>query len=74
MKKPRKSKINRIIKENSVLSNDWLLKKYFDVLFNDVLGSQAEWMEEAGWEEIDVRERRMYEDYTNSILRMFSEM
>ena len=63
MRKLRKSEINRIIKENSILSNDELLKKYFDILFNDVLGSQAELMEEAGWEESDVRERREYENY-----------
>lgn len=63
MRKLRKSEINRIIKENSVLSNDELLKKYFDILFNDVLGSQAELMEESGWEESDVRERREYEHY-----------
>ena len=63
MRKLRKSEINRIIKENSVLSNDELLKKYFDILFNDVLGSQAERMEESGWEESDVRERREYENY-----------
>lgn len=63
MRKLRKSEINQIIKENSVLSNDELLKKYFDILFNDVLGSQAERMEESGWEESDVRERREYENY-----------
>lgn len=63
MRKLSKSEINRIIKENSALSNDELLKKYFDILFSDVLGSQAELMEEAGWEESDVRERREYENY-----------
>lgn len=63
MRKLRKSEINQIIKENSGLSNDELLKKYFDILFNDVLGSQAERMEESGWEESDVRERREYENY-----------
>ena len=63
MRKLSKSEINKIIKENSVLSNDELLKKYFDILFSDVLGSQAELMEEAGWEESDVRERREYENY-----------
>lgn len=63
MRKLRKSEINRIIKENSVLSNDELLEKYFDILYRDVLGSQAEKMEEAGWEESDVSERREYEHY-----------
>lgn len=63
MRKLRKSEINRIIKENSALSNEELLKKYFDVVYGDALGSQAERMEEAGWEESDIRERREYEDY-----------
>lgn len=63
MRKLRKSEINKIIKENSSLSNEELLKKYFDIVYDDVLGSQAERMEEAGWEESDVRERREYENY-----------
>lgn len=63
MRKLRKSEINRIIKENSALSNEDLLNKYFDIVYHDVLGSQAEQMEEAGWEESDVRERREYENY-----------
>lgn len=63
MRKLRKSEVNRIVKENSALSNEELLKKYFDIVYDDVLGSQAERMEEAGWEEIDVRERREYEHY-----------
>lgn len=48
MKKLRKSEINRIVKENSALSNDDLLNKYFDLLYHDVLGSQSERMEDAG--------------------------
>ena len=65
MRKLRKSEINRIIKENSVLSNENLLNKYFDIVYNDVLGSQAEQMEESGWDESDVKERREYEHYMN---------
>ena len=63
MRKLRKSEINRIIKENSALSNEELLNKYFGLVYNDVLGSQADLMEDAGWEEVDIRERRMHEDY-----------
>lgn len=63
MRKLRKSEINRIIKENAALSNDDLLNKYFDIVYHDVLGSQAERMEDAGWEESDIRERREYENY-----------
>ena len=65
MRKLRKSEINQIVKENSDLSNEELIKKYFDIVYQDVLGSQADRLEEAGWEEIDVRERREYEDYMN---------
>ena len=63
MRKLRKSEVNRIIKENAVLSNENLLNKYFDIVYNDVLGSQAEQMEDAGWDETDVKERQKYEDY-----------
>lgn len=63
MRKLRKSEVNRIIKENSALSNTDLLDKYFDLVYDDVLGSQAERMEEAGWEEIDIREQREHEHY-----------
>ena len=63
MRKLLKSEINRIIKENVALSNEDLINKYFDIVYHDVLGSQAEQMEEAGWNESDVKERREYEDY-----------
>lgn len=63
MRKLRKSEINQIIKENSALSNEDLLNKYFDLVYNDVLGSQAEQMEDAGRNESDVKERREYEHY-----------
>ena len=45
MRKFRKSEINRIIKENIALSNEDLLNKYFDLIYRDVLGSQADRME-----------------------------
>ena len=63
MKELHESEINRIIKTNAVLSNDELVRKYFDILYNDVLGSRADLMEEAGWGDLDVRDRREYEDY-----------
>ena len=47
MRKLRKSEINRIIKDNAALSNEDLLNKYFELVYHDVLGSQAEQMEEA---------------------------
>ena len=63
MRKLRKSEVNRIIKENSALSNEDLVNKFFGIVYNDVLGSQAGRMEDAGWDESDVKERREYEDY-----------
>ena len=63
MRKPRKSEVNRIIKENKALSDEDLLHKYFDLVYRDVLGSRAERMEDAGWSESDVKERREYEHY-----------
>lgn len=63
MRKLRKSEINRIIKENAALSNEDLLNKYFDIVYRDVIGSQADRMEDAGWEESDIQERREYENY-----------
>lgn len=63
MRKLRKSEVNRIIKENSALSNEDLLNKYLDLVYHDVLGSQAARMEDAGWDEPDVKERREYEEY-----------
>ena len=57
MRKLRKSEVNRIIKENSALSNESLINKYFDLIYRDVLGSQADRMEDAGWNESDVKER-----------------
>ena len=70
MRKLRKSEINRIIKENSALSNEDLLNKYFDIVYSDVLGAQAEQMEESGWDESDVKERREYEHY----MRCYSDI
>lgn len=77
MRKLRKSEINRIIKENSALSNEDLINKYFDIVYHDVLGSRAESMEDAGYEESDVQEQREYEDYmdcyTDILERMLQE-
>lgn len=74
MRKLRKSEISRIIKENSALSNDEILKKYFDIVYHDVLGSQADLMEDAGWDESDVKERREYEEYMDCHTDILAEM
>ena len=74
MRNLRKSEVNRIIKENAVLSNENLLNKYFDIIYHDVLGSQSEQMEEAGWDESDVKERREYEHYMGCYSDVLEEM
>nr|DAJ55452.1 MAG TPA: hypothetical protein [Caudoviricetes sp.] len=63
MRKLRKSEVNRIIKENKALSDEDLLHKYFDLVWRDVLGSRADRMEDAGWDESDIQEQREYEHY-----------
>ena len=77
MRKLRKSAINRIIKESAALSNEDLVNKYFDIVYHDGLGSQADRMEDAGWDELDVKERREYEEYmdcyTDVLHRMLLE-
>ena len=74
MRKLNKSEVNRIIKENAVLSNEDLLNKYFDIVYRDVLGSQAEQMEDAGWDESDVKERREYEHYMSCYANILEGM
>lgn len=74
MRKLRKSEVNRIIKENSALSNTDLLDKYFDLIIRDCLGSRAEQMEEAGWCESDVKERHEYEHYMDCYTDILAEM
>ena len=74
MRKLRKSEVNRIIKENAALSNEDLLNKYFDIVYHDVIGSQAEQMYEAGWNESDIKERREYEHYMGCYADVLEEM
>ena len=74
MRKLRKSEVNRIIKENAALSNEDLLNKYFDLVYDDVLGAQGEQMEEAGWKESDVKERREYEHYMSYYTDILEEI
>ena len=74
MRKLRKSEINRIIKENAALSDADLLDKYFGLVYNDVLGSQADRMEDAGWDESDVKERREYEEYIDCYTAVLHRM
>ena len=61
MRKLHKSEMRRGSGGNAALSNEDLVNKYFDIVYHDVLGSQAEQMEDVGWNESDVKERREYE-------------
>lgn len=63
----KKSAHSKLIKEYSTWTNEQLENEYWNLLCNDVLGSQAEAMAEAGWEDIDVRERREYEDWAGEV-------
>ena len=54
----KKSERNKLIKEYSAWTDKQFENEYWNLLYNDVLGSQAEAMAEAGREDIDVRERR----------------
>lgn len=73
MRKLRKSEINRIIKENSALSNEELLNKYFDMIFSYVFGA-LDLVKEAGWEEVNVRERQRREDYMSCYVHILEGM
>ena len=74
MRNLRKSEVNRIITDNTALSTEDLLNKYFDLVYHDVLGSRAEQMEDAGWNESDVKERREYEHYMNCYTDILERM
>lgn len=70
----KKSERNKWIKEYSAWTDEQLENKYWDLLYNDVLGSQSEAMEEAGWEDIDVRERREYEDWADEVTNIIQSI
>ena len=74
MRRLCKAEINQIIKGNTVLTNENLLNKYFEIVYNDVLGSQAEQMEEAGWKGSDIKERREYEHYMDCYADILERM
>ena len=57
-----KSEKNKIIKWASTLTDDELEKEYYDAAF-DTLGSQAEAMQERGWDRQDIIEREKYEKW-----------
>ena len=59
-----KKEIREIIQYCNSLSDDQLESHYHNLVLES-LGSEAQIMEERGWDEADVRERRKYEKELN---------
>ena len=53
---------NKILQKVAYMNDEQLEQEYYDSVYR-TLGSQAEIMEERGYEEIDIKERRAYEKY-----------
>ena len=53
---------NKILQKVAYMNDEQLEKEYYDSVYR-TLGSEAEIMEERGYEEIDIKERRAYEKY-----------
>ena len=53
---------NDLLKYVATLSDEALEKEYYETVIS-TLGSEAEIMEDRGYEEIDIRERRSFEKY-----------
>ena len=64
---------NDILKWAAYRSDKEIEKAYFEGL-KDVLGSQAEEMEERGYDEVDIRERREYEKYMDERTDLIAEI
>lgn len=58
----KKSERNKIIKLASVLSDEELEDKYYD-LVDESLGSQTDTMYELGYDMVDIIERQKYEKF-----------
>lgn len=57
-----KKEYNNLIKWAESLSDSDLEKEYYNAVY-DCLGSEAEIMEEQGWDDVDVKERRKFEKW-----------
>ena len=64
---------NDILKWAAYKSDKELEAVYFEAL-RDVLGSQAEKMEERGFDEVDIRERREFEKYMDEKTDLIAEI
>ena len=58
----KKSEKNMIFQEAALMSDEKLKEAYYDSV-DACLGSQAEIMEDRGWDPVDIKERRQYEKF-----------
>ena len=58
----KKSEKNIIFQEASLMADEKLKEAYYDSV-DACLGSQAEIMEDRGWDPVDIKERRQYEKF-----------
>lgn len=58
----RVSEKNKILQKVAYWSDEKLEKEFYDAVYNS-LGSETEAMEERGYDEIDIKERRAYEKH-----------
>lgn len=72
-KKMKLKEKNDILKWAAYKSDKELEAAYFEGL-KDVLGSQAEIMEERGYDEVDIRERRKFEKYMDEKSDLLAEI
>ena len=64
---------NEILQKAAFWSDEKLKSEYYDSVHN-CLGSQAERMEELGYEASDIRERRKIEDYLCDVSDLLEEI
>ena len=69
----KKSERNKIIKLASVLSDEELEDKYYDLVYES-LGSQTDTMYELGYDMIDIIERQKYEKFIREECDLIGEL
>ena len=69
----KKSERNKIIKLASVLSNEELEDRYYD-LVDESLGSQTDTMYELGHDMVDIIERQKYEKFIREECDLIGEL
>lgn len=69
----KKSESNKIIKFASVLSDEELEDKYYDLVYES-LGSQTDIMYELGYDMVDIIERQKYEKFIREECDLIGEL